>query len=230
MPAYPDPQRRTAAVPAPSIPRPSAAQQHARRAGWLKTLHQWHWISSALCLLGMLLFAFTGITLNHAGEIEARPVVTVVEGRLPPALLANLIETAGTDAAAPLPAETRSWLGAELAIPATDGKVEWSAQEAYLAMPRPGGDAWLRIELAEGAIEYEHTDRGWISYLNDLHKGRHAGTAWRWFIDLFSVACVVFALTGLFILQMHAANRPLVWPMVGLGAVIPVLLAILFIH
>ncbi|NTV11206.1 MAG: hypothetical protein HGA47_10590, partial [Zoogloea sp.] len=27
----------------------------AHRAGWLKTLHQWHWISSALCLLGMLL-------------------------------------------------------------------------------------------------------------------------------------------------------------------------------
>ena len=31
-----------------------------RRAYWLKTLHQWHWISSAICLLGMLLFAVTG--------------------------------------------------------------------------------------------------------------------------------------------------------------------------
>ncbi|NIV36045.1 MAG: hypothetical protein GWN58_43325, partial [Anaerolineae bacterium] len=34
---------------------------------WLGTLRQWHWISSALCLVGMLLFSVTGITLNHAG-------------------------------------------------------------------------------------------------------------------------------------------------------------------
>ncbi|PAX96938.1 hypothetical protein CKW48_13495, partial [Bordetella pertussis] len=43
-----------------------------RRAYWLKTLHQWHWISSALCLLGMLLFAVTGLTLNNASHIESR--------------------------------------------------------------------------------------------------------------------------------------------------------------
>jgi len=35
-----------------------------RRAYWLKTLHQWHWISSALCLLGMLLFALAWIALG----------------------------------------------------------------------------------------------------------------------------------------------------------------------
>lgn len=35
------------------------------------TLRQWHWVSSALCLAGMLLFAVTGITLNHATDIEA---------------------------------------------------------------------------------------------------------------------------------------------------------------
>ena len=41
-----------------------------RRAFWMRQLHQWHWISSALCLVGLLLFALTGITLNHAGAIE----------------------------------------------------------------------------------------------------------------------------------------------------------------
>lgn len=42
---------------------------------WLGTLRQWHWISSALCLVGMLLFSVTGITLNHAGQIESKPQV-----------------------------------------------------------------------------------------------------------------------------------------------------------
>ena len=57
---------------------------------WLGTLRQWHWISSALCLAGMLLFAVTGITLNNASHISAQPTVITVQEQLPPALLAKL--------------------------------------------------------------------------------------------------------------------------------------------
>ena len=52
-----------------SASSPSTQQQ--RRGYWLRTLHQWHRISAAVCLIGMLLFAVTGITLNHAAQIEA---------------------------------------------------------------------------------------------------------------------------------------------------------------
>jgi len=51
-----------------------------------------------------------------------------------------------------------------------------------------------------------------------------------WFIDLFAVACVVFAGTGLFLLQLHSRHRPGTWPVVTLGVVIPSVLALLFIH
>lgn len=210
----------------------SSSPAAVRRAAWLKTLHQWHWISSALCLVGMLLFAFTGITLNHAGDIEARPAVTQREAQLPAELLERLKPAAaenGTRKSA-LPPPVREWLARELGIRLDAGDAEWSADEIYLALPRPGGDAWLRIERGSGAVEYEHTDRGWISYLNDLHKGRHAGLAWSWFIDVFSVACLAFSITGLLILKFHAANRPSTWPVVGFGLVAPLLLAILFIH
>ena len=40
------------------------------RAFWLRQLHSWHWISAALSLAGMLLFAVTGLTLNHAGSLS----------------------------------------------------------------------------------------------------------------------------------------------------------------
>ena len=40
------------------------ASVNARRSFWLKQLHQWHWISAAVSLIGMILFAVTGITLN----------------------------------------------------------------------------------------------------------------------------------------------------------------------
>ncbi|HSC81351.1 MAG TPA: PepSY-associated TM helix domain-containing protein, partial [Chitinolyticbacter sp.] len=74
------------------------------------------------------------------------------------------------------------------------------------------------------------TDRGWVAYFNDLHKGRSAGAAWAWFIDAFAVTALIFCITGLFLLHLHAGNRPLTWPLVGAGLVVPLLLALAFIH
>ncbi len=201
----------------------------ARRAYWLKTLHQWHWISSALCLVGMILFAITGITLNHAAQIEAKPRIENREGTLPAELLAALAGEPD-DGEAPLPAPIRQWLGTALAVEVGSRAAEWSDAEIYLPLPRPGGDAWLSIDRNSGEVLYEHTDRGWISYLNDLHKGRNTGVAWSWFLDIFAVACLVFCLTGLVLLQLHGGHRPATWPVVGLGVLAPLLLALLFIH
>lgn len=210
------------------------------RASWLKTLHQWHWVSSAICLIGMLLFAITGITLNHAADIPARQTVQQRTAQLPQDLHALLradarepadgADDAPTERTAAVPPRLRAWLEQTLAIELPDTPAEWSPEEIYLPLPRPGGDAWLRIARDSGEVEYERTDRGWIAYLNDLHKGRHTGAAWKWFLDAFAVACLVFCLTGLLILKFHAAQRPSTWPMVGLGLVLPVLLLILFTH
>ena len=197
------------------------------KAGWLKTLHTWHWISSAICLIGILLFAITGITLNHASWIEVNPLVVQKQAQLTPALLASLKQQ---DKHAPLPAELRAWLGAALKSGVSAEAAEWSAEEVYLPMPRPGGDAWIRIDRESGAVEYENTDRGWIAYLNDLHKGRNAGLVWSAFIDIFALACLLFSITGLLILKFHATNRALTWPLVGLGFLLPALLALLLIH
>lgn len=102
--------------------------------------------------------------------------------------------------------------------------------EVYIALPRAGGDGWISIDRVTGAVEYERTDRGWVSYLNDLHKGRNTGAAWRWFIDVFAVACLVFTVSGLFLLQMHARQRRSTWPWVALGLVLPALIALIFVH
>jgi len=211
-----------------------SASDSRRRAYWLKTLHEWHWVSSALCLIGMVLFSVTGITLNHAADIEAKPRVTNRTAMLEPGLLRSVAQAlpAAKQAKgkAELPAQLEAWLQEKWDLSTSGRTAEWSEEEVYLSLPRPGGDAWLRLSLADGEIEYERTDRGWLSYFNDLHKGRHTGPAWSWFIDIFAAAALMFSVTGLFILKMHAGNRPFTWPMVGMGLVIPVLLALLFIH
>lgn len=196
-----------------------------QRSVWLRHLHQWHWISSAVCLVGMLLFAATGITLNHAARIEARPLITEREAVVPAEMLPPSSQQSG-----PLPASLRVWLADQLGIHADAGDVEWSTDDIYLGLPRPGGDAWLSIDRGTGELFYERTDRGWVAWLNDLHKGRNTGMAWSWFLDIFAVACLVFCISGLCLLHLHGRQRPATWPLVGLGLVAPLLLIILFIH
>lgn len=218
------------AVASPAAhPLKKKKKQTKRRAFWMKQLHQWHWISAAISLVGMLLFAITGITLNHAAKIEAKPQVTSTKATLPGEFLAPLAREK-FKGKKPVPDAAAAWIEARLPARLQGKEAEWSDSEIYVGLPRPGGDAWLSIELDTGEVLHEVTSRGWVSYLNDLHKGRHTGEAWSWFIDLFAVACVIFCVTGVLLLQVHAVNRPMTWPTVALGLVIPMLLAIFFMH
>ncbi len=200
-----------------------------RRAFWLRHLHQWHWVSSALCLMAMLLFAASGITLNHSAQIEAHPQISKKTAHVAAPLLQQLALAQHNNSQA-LPQGVRDWLKSQLAIRVEQQVPEWSPEEVYVALPRPGGDAWLRIGLDDGALEYELIDRGWIAYINDLHKGRNTGVMWNYMIDAFAVLCLIFCMTGFFLLKMHAKNRPSTWPVVVFGVVLPLLMALTFIH
>ena len=211
---------------APQTQRPAAKK--SRKTFWLKQLHMWHWMSSAISLIGLVLFAITGFTLNHAADIEGTPTIVEKRAQMPSAVLAKL----GADPAGGkgrLPAPVATWVEDHFPVKAS-GEAEWSADEVYLPAPRPGGDAWVAIDRATGAAPAEITDRGWISYLNDLHKGRNSGGEWSLFIDIFAFACLIFAITGLFLLWLHSAKRKSTWPLVGAGLVLPAAIAIIFIH
>lgn len=223
--------RETAAEPERDLAAEKArAKKRAQaRASLMRQMVRWHWISAAVCLVGLLLFTITGVTLNHADIIPADHKVTERRGELPAPERAALARAASAQAA--LPDEARRWLGRELdvRVPAK-ATMEWSNSEAYVALPRAGADAWVTLDAASGEVVYEQTDRGAVAFLNDLHKGRDTGVAWRWFIDIFAAGCVVFCVTGLVLLQMHAKVRVSTWPLVGLGLLIPLVLALLIFH
>ena len=202
---------------------------NARRSFWLKQLHQWHWISAALSLIGLLLFAVTGITLNHAADIPAEPVTIERTATLPAPLLERLgaFPEETTDA---VPDAVARWASGSLGAQIAGRPTETTADEIYVALPEPGGDGWLVIDRATGETLRERTTRGAVAWLNDLHKGRNTGPVWYWFIDVFAAACVVFAVTGFALTWMHARQRPSTWPLLGLGLLIPAVIALLFIH
>lgn len=212
-------------------PRASGGVPRKRKvsAFWLRQFHTWHWMSSAICLVGMLLFAATGITLNHAGSIESEPAVESMDAQLPASVLRS-IAAVPDGAVGPVPGSVTDWLRSNLDVDVSGRVPEWSGEELYIPLPRAGGDGWVAIDRTTGMVTVERTDRGWIAFLNDLHKGRDTGTAWAWFIDIFAVACVVFCLTGFLLLQLHAKKRRSTWPIVAAGVVVPTFLILFLMH
>ena len=216
-----DPARAQTPAKAPAL--------NKARAFWLKQLHSWHWISAGLSVACMLLFAVTGITLNHAAAIKAEPVVVEHSATLPAPLLARLAEMPA-ETTAPVPPAIARWASDAFKTAIAGKPTETTADEVYVALPMPGGDGWITIDRGTGEAQQEITHQGWVAYLNDLHKGRNTGKVWFWFIDVFAAACVVFAVTGLTLLWLHSRSRPSTWPLVGLGLLIPVVIALIFIH
>lgn len=190
-----------------------------------RTTHLLHWISAAVCFAALTLFTITGITLNHASSISGKPVVATHEAQVPADLTATLAAGEG-EPAQPLV----EWLEREFDLKLASATAEWSDEELYLSAPGPGRDAWISIDRATGAAKSEATDRGWISYFNDLHKGRNTGLAWTIFIDVVAAACLFFSLTGLVLLQIQARQRRSTWPLVIGGTLIAVILMIFFVH
>jgi hypothetical protein len=192
-----------------------------------RTMHLWHWISAAVCFAALILFTVTGITLNHASAFGATPVVKTHEAKLAQPELGLL---AGADVQATLPAPLRDWLEKQFDIDLSNATAEWSDEELYLSAPGPGRDAWISIDRATFVAKSETTDRGWLAYFNDLHKGRNTGRVWTFFIDLVAAACLFFALTGLVLLFIQARQRKSTWPLVTGGVGLVVALMIFFAH
>lgn len=208
--------------------KPKAAL-NSGRSFWLKQLHSWHWISAAISLIGLILFSITGITLNHAAQIPATPVIKEQTAVLPAPLVERLSGFA-EETTDPVPDAVARWADEAFGVSIAGRPTETTPDEIYVALAIPGGDSWMTIDRASGDAIYEKTTRGAISYLNDLHKGRNTGTVWYWFIDVFAVACLIFALTGLGLMWLHARGRPSTWPLAALGLLIPVVIALVFIH
>ena len=189
-----------------------------------------HWMSGALSLVGMMLFAATGITLNHARDLTATPKIAEGEIILPADMTALLTDPVDTGADPSLPPAIAKHLKSETGFDAAGQPAEWTDFDVYVSLPRPGGDAWISIDRETGEVLFEKTSRGAVAYLNDLHKGRNTGFVWSLFLDLFALAAILFCGSGLWLLQMHSARRPSTWPLTIAGFALPILLLLLFTH
>lgn len=146
-----------------------------------------HIYTSMVSLLAVLFFAATGVTLNHPDWLVAERTEEA-SGTLPAAWKTEK----GIDwlvVAEYLRASHR--LRGAVAVRTEDDR------EAALTFRAPGYSADAYVDVRKGSYRLTVSYQGAIGMLNDLHRGRDAGRAWAWLIDVAGVFLVLLSVTRL---------------------------------
>ncbi|MCC7064530.1 MAG: PepSY-associated TM helix domain-containing protein [Planctomycetes bacterium] len=171
-------------TPTPA-PRPAGGR---RLPQWIRWLHIY---GSMFGLCATLLFAVTGLTLNHADWFEAgEPVVRTLEGTLATKDLSTHVDKL-TIAENLREAHHLRGKVAEFAVEDDECIVVWKG---------PAYSADATIERATGKYRIEESRRPVMALLDDLHKGRDCGPVWAFVIDAAAVVLTLLSVTGLWLL------------------------------
>jgi hypothetical protein len=171
---------------------PDSAPARVRRRRPLRlrvhSLLRWlHIYTSMVSLLVVLFFAATGVTLNHPDWLAGERTEEVT-GTLP----ATWKTAKGID-----------WLVVAEHLRTANGVHGTVAdrreddREGSLTFRAPGYSADAFIDVRDGSYKLTTSYQGAVGVLNDLHRGRDAGSAWAWLIDASGLFLVFLSLTGL---------------------------------
>jgi hypothetical protein len=138
-------------------------------------------------LLVVLFFAVTGITLNHPDWL-ADESTAEYSGRLP----AGWKTASGVD----WMIVTEHLRGAH-GVHGTVADRRADDTEGSVTFKAPGYAADCFFEMSDGSYRLTVASQGAIGWLNDLHRGRDAGGAWSWLIDVSGVFLTLLSVTGL---------------------------------
>jgi hypothetical protein len=158
--------------------------------GFYRLCRLLHGYLSAFAFIALIFFSLTGLLLNHPGWLAGEPAETTVHLALPKAEVAGAM-------AAPHPAEV---LAAAVArrTPLIGRFKSGEAQggEAFIQFQGARGASTVTIDTDSGAAEVVNKPSSLLTMLNDLHRGKNSGAAWRRVIDLTAIVVVALSLLG----------------------------------
>jgi len=187
---------------------PRARRQRNLTQKWMRRLHMW---TSMTSLLVVLFFSVTGITLNHPSwTFGQSPVSSTVTGFLPE----HAVRGGQVDFLA-----VSEYLRSQRHV---SGEVtDHSAQngEASISYRGPGYAADVAIRVAERTFTLTTQKSGVVAMINDLHKGRHTSSLWKWVIDITAGLLVLMSVTGIVLQLTIRRTRRLAVVLVSIGTV-----------
>ena len=146
-----------------------------------------HIYTSMVSMMAVLFFAATGVTLNHPDWLAAESTRDF-KGKLP----ATWKSGQGVDWLV-----VAEYLRTTHGVRGTVSDHKADDAEASLTFKAPGYAADAFIEMSDGSYKMTESYQGTIGMLNDLHRGRDAGSTWAWLIDVAGVFLVFLSVTGL---------------------------------
>lgn len=173
---------------------------------WMRLIHIY---SSMLVLLLLLFFAVTGITLNHPEWQSSLGATSEQQQFSLPTALQELTWSDDELEQAVQARRIADWLRQEHQVQGAvfNFNLDLDEQLLELDFKRPAGYSTAVIDLAQGEVELTAEFAGTLALLNDLHKGRYAGQSWKWLIDITAVACVLFGISGFYLLWRQPSRR-----------------------
>ena len=163
---------------------------------------RWLHIYGSMASFGLVFFfALTGLTLNHPQWFEKQVRTSTVTGGVD----ASWTHTASDAEVKKL--EIVEFLRATHGVHGALNDFHVDDRECDLTFKGPGYSADVRIDRATGQFELTASQMGVGAVINDLHKGRDAGPAWKWFIDISAVLLVFISLTGLTLIWFVQRHR-----------------------
>ena len=144
----------------------------------------------------VLLFAITGLTLNHQDFGWGEPKLTSSTIDVPLELLTHPNQTAVGN-------QLRGALGIRSQV--TDYHED--ADQIQITFAVPGRRTIVTINRADGKAGVESENRGVFGKIDDLHKGFDSGPVWYWLIDITAILLSISSITGMVTLLALRARR-----------------------
>ena len=194
---------------------------------WKKRLVTWsRWLHIYLSMVSfaiLFFFAFTGLTVNHIEWFTHQQKTFTYKGTM---LQAWVKPPQGKEVAKlEIVEQLRKAHGFKAAL--SDFRIDDA--QLSVSFKGPGYSADTFIDRDAGTYEVTETRMGWGAVINDLHKGRDAGAAWKVLIDVCAVLMTLVSLTGFALIFFLAKRRVSGLVMAAVGAVLCYVVYVVFV-
>lgn len=153
-----------------------------------------------ISLVIVLFFGVTGITLNHPDwTFGSEGTATTVAGSLP----ADAINDGDVEFLI-----VSEFLRNEHGVKGQVTDFSEDGTQGTISFKNPGYGAEVFFEIDSGSYTLSENSQGWVTVMNDLHKGRDSTSSWRWVIDVSGALLVLISVTGLGIQFFLRKRRP----------------------
>ena len=173
--------------------KPKAAKKPINwRAEIYRQSRTWHGYLSAFAFLTLIFFAITGLFLNHPEWFEAKGEQPSNDRtiQLAPADVATAQKAADPSRAlTELVRKQQPLIGAYQSGEVID-------TEAMIRLEGPKGSSDIIVDLSTGAAEVTVKKARFIDTINELHRGKNSGAAWKAIIDISAILILALSIIG----------------------------------